>query len=357
VPGRGNDAVRTTRAGPAIEAKGLSFTFGGHRAVEKVSFEVLRGEVIGLAGQEGAGKTTLVRMVLGLLRPMEGHVKLLGRDPCVDGPRALERVGACLSPPAFHENWTGRRNLWFAADLSGARDEARVNWSAARTGIGSRLDEPVKTYGRELTQRLAIARALVAGPELLVLDEPVRGLGPEGARGILALLRKLARDAEVGVLLASENLAHLVAATSRILVIDSGRVIHHGPASQVQAAGREVVLTTDRAERAAEDLVRVRGIGAELTSPEKLQLSAHIDVADVVKWLSDRGYRVSGVERHAQTLDEFLVRLARGPLPPPPATPPRPEDVKDPLVLLDDTETDLSAFLRRPENVKGGGAG
>ena len=335
--------------GPALEARGLSFTFGGRHAVEEVSFEVLRGEVVGLAGHEGAGKSTLIRVMLGLLRPTAGTVKLLGREPHTEGAGALERVGVCLSPPAFYENWTGRRNLRYAADLSGARDETRINWAAAHTGIGSRLDEPVRIYGRTLVQRLAVARALVAGGELLVLDEPVRGLEPEAAREILALLRKLARDAEVGVLFASERLADVVSVSARIIVMDSGRVIHQGPTSQIQAVGREVLVTVERAERAGEDLVRVRGIGAELVSEKSLRLSDHVDVADVVKWLSGRDYPVTGVERHQQTLDEILVRLARGPLPPPPATAPRPEEVKDPLEILDDSDSDISAFLRSPE--------
>lgn len=315
--------------GPALEVKGLSFTFGGHRALEDVSFEVLRGEVVGLAGHEGAGKSTLVRVILGLLRPSSGAVKLLGRDPHAEGPGALERVGACLSPPAFYESWTGRANLRYAAELSGARDETRLNWAATRTGIGSRLDERVRTYGRGLVQRLALARALVSGGEFLVLDEPVSALGPEGSREILSLLRKLARDAEVGVLIASERLSDVVGVASRIVVIDSGRVIHQGPTSQVQAVGREVLVTTERAERAGEDLMRVRGIGSELVSEQSLRLSDHVDVADVVRWLSGRDYPVTGVERHEQTLDQLLLRLARGPLPPAPSVAPRPDEVRD----------------------------
>lgn len=334
--------------GPALEVEGLSFIFDGRHVVEEVSFEVLRGEVVGLVGQEGAGKSTLVRVILGLLRPSAGRALLLGRDPRAEGRRALRRVGACLSPPGFYGRWTGRRNLRYAADLSGARDEKRINWAAARTGIGSRLDEPVRTYGRALAQRLAVARALVAGPDLLVLDEPTGGIEPEGVREILALLRKLAREAEVGVLFATEGLEDALMVASRVLVMDSGRVVHQGPTSQVRAAGREVVLRIDRAERAAEELVRVRGIGAELTSPESLRLSGHVDVADVVSWLAGRDYGVSGVERHEQTLDEFLVRLASGPLPVRPEAPPSPEDVRDPLSLLDDGDSDLSAFLRRP---------
>lgn len=348
MPGRDDTVAQTPRYGPALEVKNLSFTFGAQRAVEDVSFEVLRGEVVGLAGHEGAGKSTLVRMILGLLRPAGGTVKLLGRDPYAEGSLSLERVGACLSPPSFYGNWTGRRNLRWAADLSGARDEKRINWAAARTGIGSRLDEPVRQYGRALVGRLAVARALVGAPELLVLDEPVSGIEPEGAREILSLLRELGRKADVGVLFASERLADVVSVSSRVVVMDSGRVIHSGPTSQIQAAGREVVITTDRAERAAEDLVRVRGTATELVSETALRLSDHVDVADVVGWLSGRNYPVTGVQRHEQTLDELLVRLARGPLPPPPDTVPSPEEVKDPLSLLDDGVSDLSAFLRRP---------
>jgi ABC-2 type transport system ATP-binding protein len=344
-------------AADALRVERLSFDYGRGRGVEGVSFRVGPGETVGLVGPDGSGKSTVARLVLGLLRPSSGEVDVLesegARADGGTGRPLAARVGACLSPAAFHERWTGRQNLAYAADLAGARDERRLDWTVARSGLGSRADEPVRTYGRAMRARLAVARALVTGPELVVLDEATRGLDVEGSREMLALLKKLARDAEVAVLFATRNLNEAMECASRLIVLDGGRVAHDGPTVQIQAAGFELVFTLDHAAAAAEDLVRVRGLSAELASEETVRLGSHVDEAEIVSWLSARGYRVRGLERRHMTLEELLVRLASGPLPPPPAVAPRPEEVKDVLTLLDDTDADLSAFLRGREEGEG----
>ncbi len=334
----------------ALSVEGLSFSFGGRRVVDDVSFAVDRGEIVGLVGPERSGKSTLLHLALGLLRPEEGRVELFGEGVVSAAPEPLRRVGTSLGCPSFYEEWTGRRNLRYAADLRGARDEQRVNWTISHLGLGVHADKRVRTYPPSFRQRLALARSLVGGPSLLVLDEPTRGLDPEFARTFRKLLRRLARDADLGVLLATGSLVEAADCADRLIVIDNGRVIHEGPSVQVRAAGTEVVLTLDHAERAAEDLVRVRGISSELASSEAIRLGANVDATDVVSWLIGRGHKLEGLARRGMTLEELLVRLARGPLPPPPAeAPPRPENVKDVLELLDDSDTDLSAFLERSD--------
>ena len=134
----------------------------------------------------------------------------------------------------------------------------------------------------------------------------------------------------------------------RVIVMEGGRVIHSGPAAQIRAAGSESVATLERAERAAEELVRVRGIAADLTSPETIRFDSTVDIADVISWLVSRGYRLIGLQTQQMTLDELLVRLSRGPLPAAPAAAPKPEEVSDVLALLDDGDADLSAFLTKP---------
>jgi len=331
-----------------LKIEKMSFSFGRHRAVEDVSLEVDRGEIVAVVGPERSGKSTLVRAVLGLVRPDGGAVELFGEDLASSGPAALRRVGACLRPPAFYDNWTGRRNLQYAADLRGFRDEQRVNWTISRLGLGSRANERVSGYGHSLRQRLALARALVGGPSLLVLDEPAKGLDDEVSRRFRGLLVRLARDAGVGTLFTTDSLETALECAGRVIVMEGGRVIHSGPAAQIRAAGCESVVTLERAERAAEELVRVRGIAADLTSPETIRFGSAVDIADVVSWLVSRGYRLIGLHTQQMKLDELLVRLARGPLPEAPAAAPKPEEVSDVLALLDDGDADLSAFLTKP---------
>lgn len=343
----------------ALKVKNLSRRFGAVRALEGVSLEVEPGEIVGLVGVDGAGKSTLVRVIAGLLRPDAGSVEILGSPAQAAGRGVMGRVGTVFSPPAFHEGWSGRRNLHYAAELAGERNVVRTNWAIARTAIGSFVDRPVRTYGREARQRLALARALACSFELLVLDQPTLWLDPAASRRFRAVLRKLAREAKVAVLYATYVIQEAVECAHRILVLDGGRIIHEGPASQIRAAGNARVIALDGAEQAAEDLVRVGGISADVVSEEAIRLDDFADVAQVVTFLAGRGFKIREVSRSVMTTDDLLVRIASRPLPPPPA--PRPEEVHDVLELLDDSDVDLSAFLRArggdaADGKSGGGA-
>ena len=142
---------------------------------------------------------------------------------------------------------------------------------------------------------LALARALVGGPSLLILDEPTKGLDGEVSRRFRDLLVRLARDAGVGTLFTTDSLETALECAARVIVMEGGRVIHSGSAAQIRAAGSESVVTLERAERAAEELVRVRGIAADLTSPETIRFGSSVDIAGVVSWLVARGYRLIGL--------------------------------------------------------------
>lgn len=333
---------------PPLRVRGLVCMASSLKVVDDVSFDVQEGEVVGLVGHEGSGISAIVRACLGLIRPASGEVSLFGREVHSSGRQELHRVGSCLKDAAFIE-WMGARdNLRYFADLAGVRDDPRIEWALSRTGLSTRAEEPVSTWPGPLRRRLAVARALASGGELLILEEPTAGLDEEASRELSQLLKKLAHEAGVAVLIATKDLSWAIQCVRRLLIVDGGKAVFEGPVSQVSSAGRDVAITVERADKAAEDLVRVRGIGAELTSAETLRLSADVDIADVVAFLVGRRYRVTAVERKGMTLDEFLIRLALGPLPRAEAFVPSEEVVKDPLALLDDGDADLSAFLKLP---------
>jgi ABC-2 type transport system ATP-binding protein len=178
-------------AGPAIRLRGVYRAFGDVMAVADLDLEVAAGSITVLLGPNGAGKTTTVRLITGALRPDAGTVEVHGLDPVEHGEAVRRRCGVVPPKPAMYERLTGRENLAYAADLYGV-GRNRIDAAAARFGIDHALGQSVGGYSTGMRTRLALARAFLPDPDILLLDEPTAGLDPESARDVLALITELA---------------------------------------------------------------------------------------------------------------------------------------------------------------------
>src|SRR5437763_5554173 len=174
-----------------VEVRGLSKRYGEIVAVDDVDLTVDPGDVYGFLGPNGAGKTTTLRMLLGLIRPTAGSVQLFGRDPLLEGARALEGVAGFVEAPRFYPYLSGRKNLELLAALDGAGAAQRIDQVLGIVELAPRAHHRVGGYSHGMRQRPGIAAALLRAPRLLILDEPATGLDPAGMRDMRLLIRRL----------------------------------------------------------------------------------------------------------------------------------------------------------------------
>ncbi len=213
-----------------IETSGLRKEFGGRRgtrvAVDDLDLAVPRGGVHGFLGPNGSGKTTTIRMLLGLARPTAGTMALFGTPVPQRLTDVIGRVGAVVESPKFSPTFTARQNLRLLAGSVGVSRTA-VEESLIRVGLGERADDRFKSYSLGMKQRLAIAATLLKSPDLLILDEPTNGLDPAGIREIRELIRDLG-EAGVTVLLSSHILAEVQQVCTSATIIGNGRMLASG---------------------------------------------------------------------------------------------------------------------------------
>ncbi len=319
VPGSGGadrHTGSTATSAPAVETAGLTKRFGDRLAVNAIDLVVPRGAVYGFLGPNGSGKTTTIRMLLGLVEPTSGTRSLLGHAMPGDSDAALRQVGALVEGPAFHPYLSGRRNL--------ARLDAADRWADPRTA-GHRIDAALdrvgllaaaakryRAYSLGMRQRLAIAAALLTPRELLVLDEPTNGLDPQGTREVRHLVESLAHDGAT-VLVSSHLLSEVEQICTHLGVMSDGRLVAQGTTAELRGSGAPTVrVQTSQPAEAAAVLTRL-GLTDVAAGPAEVHGSpgspGTIDPEAVVAALVNAGVGVRGFAVTTPSLEDLFVDL------------------------------------------------
>ena len=300
--------------GGAVRTRGLTKRFrGGQVAVDSVDLDVPRGAVFGFLGPNGSGKTTTIRMLLGLVAPTAGEVELLGEAMPRAAQRVLPLVGALVEGPAFHPYLSGRANLarLDAVDrTSDPRSSAgRVDDALARVGLSAAAGKRYRQYSLGMKQRLGLAAALLQPRELLVLDEPTNGLDPQGTREVRALVRELADDGAT-VFVSSHLLAEIEQVCTHVGIMSRGRLVLQGSLAELQARGAaSVLVVTGQPAQAVQTL---RGLGLSLPTVTAEGVTAQLGgtaAEEVTAALVRAGVGVRGLAVRRPTLEDVFVEL------------------------------------------------
>jgi ABC-2 type transport system ATP-binding protein len=307
---------------PILRLNGLTKHYGSHAAIRDLSFDIFEGDVFGFLGPNGAGKSTTMYIIAGLVKASAGTVELFGR-PLGSDPEIRRDMGALIETPAFYDYLSGQKNLEILARVHGGVPFSRTRDVLAKVGLSDRAKDRVREYSHGMKQRLGIAQALLASPKLLVLDEPTNGLDPEGSATVWELLRNLAREEKMTILVSSHLLHEVEESCNRIAVINQGILVACDNVRSLLFFNKEdnLLLFDDAEVRArAEQILRTMP-GIEILAPDEAgeypdspSLKVRMrqgNAREVITRLAESHAVPRAVIPQRKTLKQFFLELTR----------------------------------------------
>ncbi|MDO9410446.1 ABC transporter ATP-binding protein [Patulibacter sp.] len=302
---------------PVISLHNVTKRFGQNVAVDSVTIDVPRGQCFAWLGPNGCGKTTLIRMVLGLARASSGSIKVRGLSVPGETQQALARVGAIVEEPRFYPYLTGQKNLEIWAAHQGGDARRQIAPSLDRVGLTSRKDDKVGGYSLGMRQRLGVARALLNDPELLVLDEPTNGLDPAGLQEFRNMIKELVREGR-SVFISSHILNEVELMADHLAIIEKGKMITHGSLDDLKRGGSHAIAVRTDDVAAAEPLLRALPFALDVVRKGTDTLDVKVEsIEDAMllqtgRELFSAGVGVIELRKEGETLERRFLELTGG---------------------------------------------
>ena len=294
---------------PAVAISGLGKRYGAIKAVDGLSMTVPDGGVHGFLGPNGSGKTTTIRMLLGLIPADAGSMRLFGEPVPGRLPQVIDKVGAIVEQPKFFDTFSARKNLALLAQAIGA-PLSRVAEVIEQVGLTGRERGDFRTYSLGMKQRLAVAATLLKDPQLLIFDEPTNGLDPQGIHDFRATVRQLA-DAGKTVLVSSHILAEVQQVADTVTIIARGQTLAEGPVATLLAAGSDPVRVVVTDPLRASEILRTAGLAVQPSGPGLLvtRPGGPLDPALVARLLGEQGLWVSELGVQRRNLEQLYLEV------------------------------------------------
>ncbi len=296
-----------------IQTMGLSKRYKDRWAVDRLDLRVEQGDVYGFIGRNGAGKSTTLKLLCGLARPTQGEALVFGKP--IRDPVARRRVGALIEQPGLYPDLSGRENLRLYAALLGLdRPERQVDQILETVGLSPKEKKQVRHYSMGMKQRLGVGLALLGRPDLLLLDEPINGLDPEGIREMRELLLRLNRERGLTILVSSHILGELSKIATRYGIIQEGRMVEQVTASELEQKCTDYLhLRTDQPQKAAALLERELRVARWEMRPEgEIRIYEAVDTKAAGQVLAQAGIAVEEMGLHRQDLESYFLERMGG---------------------------------------------
>ena len=298
-----------------IEISGLTKRFKDVLAVNELGFEVHRGDVFGFLGPNGAGKSTTIRMILSLISPTAGAIKIFGKSLNENRREILTNVGAIVEKPDFYQYLPAIKNLEILAKISGkVVSKNRILELLELVGLKERAKSKVKTFSHGMKQRLGIAQTLLHNPELIVLDEPTTGLDPQGMKEIRDLIIRLSKEENKTIFLSSHILSEIELVANRMIIINKGSKIVEGEVNQLlNSKTLKVTIEVEDVEAAKKVLENTKWYNQiESITEKKFSINMeNKDIPEVNKYLVENGIMVNALVP-VRSLEDYFLSITAG---------------------------------------------
>lgn len=294
---------------PVLQVTNLSKRIKKKEIIKDLSFQLNKGEVLGFLGPNGAGKSTTLRMLVGLSRPSTGTVSICGHEIGEDYVKAMAHVGCIIEAPDLYEYLSGYKNLELLGAMSQHVTKAAIDDAIALVGMEKRIHDKVSIYSMGMKQRIGLAQALIHQPDLLILDEPTNGLDPQGIHEFREIVKSLAKDTGISVLISSHLISEVQLMCDRVCIINQGMIVRDGAVTEMLSTG-EIVWVLNNPYHGQIILSEQFQLDARITAQNELIAATDLEILPIINAaLISSGLELKTVTAKNTTLEELFLSL------------------------------------------------
>ncbi len=295
-----------------LDVSNLTKTFGNRVAVNNISFHIREGEIFGFLGPNGAGKTTTMKMICGLCSITKGQIRICNFDMPKDKEKALQNVGALIENPLMYPYMSGYDNLKYYASLYKNISKDDILKYSRIVGLEHRLKDKLKTYSLGMKQRLGIAQALLHSPKLLVLDEPLSGLDPNGVKEMRDFLKTLAKEYNIAILISSHMLSDMEQLCDTIAIINNGQLLEIKSITSLRDSidgAKRIQIKVDYPNFAGKIIVNELQLKCDIAGNRVLVYTSEDKITEITKKLLSYNISIFGIEVVSKSLEEIFLEI------------------------------------------------
>lgn len=298
---------------PIVSLRNVTKRIGGKTIIDKLTFDVPRGEIFGFLGPNGAGKTTTIRMMVGLMSITEGEIFIDGNNIKTDFEKAIRHVGAIVENPELYKYLSGYNNLVHYARMIPGITKHRIDEVVKLVKLENRINDKVSKYSLGMRQRLGVAQAILHKPSLLILDEPTNGLDPAGIRELRDYLRYLTKEEGITVIVSSHLLSEMELMCDRVAIIQQGKLVDIKLIQDFTGRNETTqtyLIEVDTADHAWSVIQEMDTVSHINSRPEGLEISTNREqIPDIISRLVQANIRIYGIAIQHQTLEERFLQM------------------------------------------------